>query len=521
VSVNSRLPALVFLLLLALTVTPYVAATLNPPVGSAFVGTFYYSDDFYNYLSYAQQAEDGAFLFQNRVLLEEHGPALVNLEWWLVGRLSALLGGHRLLLAYRLFGVLGALSFVVVADRWLRRLGLREGHRLPALLLLVTGGGLGGLLFTFADRDLKGCLDLYAGLYPYLGLLANPHFVAGTTLLLASLLLFDAARTTRAHLVALAAAWAMALVRPYDLVLLVLIRTISVAVLEPPRRWLSALLPLCGLLPVVLYLYWLFYLNPAFAIYTDAPYVFPPRADFAWALGPATLLAVLGLRSPPSDEARRARVHLAVWGALGLLVVLLRPVNFSLQFLVGLGFPLLALGAFGLGRRGPHLTAIVAALFATSQAAALHFVMTPNPLWLVPRADMELVRALRPTCRSGDVLFAPEAVGVLAYGLTACRAVLSHKVDPGYEERLAQMRSFGALPPRDRAALLDAYLITHFLAPGDAGPKPVAWLGEATAFRRCLVVTDGPVWSLYVRERRPLPGATERSGCHHAPQGER
>jgi len=47
-----------------------------------------YGDDFYNYLSYAQQAENGAFLFQNRVLLEEHPPALVNLEWWLVGRLS-------------------------------------------------------------------------------------------------------------------------------------------------------------------------------------------------------------------------------------------------------------------------------------------------------------------------------------------------------------------------------------------------------------------------------------------------
>jgi hypothetical protein len=515
VSVDSRLLALVFLLVLALTVTPYVVATLHPPAGSAFVGTFYYGDDFYNYLSYAQQAEDGAFLFQNRILLEEHQPALVNLEWWLVGRLSALLGGGRLLLAYRLFGVFCALAFVLVADRWLRRLGLGAAHRLPALLLLTTGGGLGGLLFTFARRDLRDCLDLYAGLYPYLGLLANPHFVAGTTLLLVCLLLFDAAPTTRARLVALAAAWALALVRPYDLVLLVLIHTISVAILEPPRRWAAALLPLGGLVPVVLYLYWLFYRNPAFAFYAETRYVFPPRADFAWALGPAALLALLGLRSAPDDEARRARIHLAVWAALGLLVVLFRPVNFSLQFLVGVGFPLLALGAFGLGRRASRITLLVAVLFATSQVAAFLFVMKRNPVWLVPRGDMELVRALRPTCRPGDVLFAPASVGILAYGLTACRAILSHEVDPGYERKLAQVRGFGALPPGERAALLDAYRVTHFLAPGDAGATPVAWLGEATAFRRCLVVTASPVWSLYVRERGTPPpsGLIGRSGC--------
>ena len=74
-SVDSRLLALVFLLVLAITLTPYVVATVHPPAGSAFVGAFYYGDDFYNYLSYAQQAEDGAFLFQNRVLLEEHPPS--------------------------------------------------------------------------------------------------------------------------------------------------------------------------------------------------------------------------------------------------------------------------------------------------------------------------------------------------------------------------------------------------------------------------------------------------------------
>lgn len=494
--------ALAFLLVLALTLTPYAVAALRPPAGLAFIGTFHYGDDFYNYLSYAQQAEDGAFLFQNKVLLQQHPPALINLEWWLVGRLSRLLGGGWLLLSYRLFAVLAAFGFLFVADRWLRRLGLGEAHRLPSLVLLATGGGLGGLLFTFTSRDLKDCLDVYAGLFPFLGLLTNPHFTAGTALLLLSLLLFDAARTTLARLAAIAAATALALVRPYDLVLLVLVRTASVLILEPPRRWIVTLLPLGGLLPVVLYLYWLFYRNPAFAFYAETRYAFSPFSDFVWALGPATLLALPGLfRAGPDSEAKRARVHLAAWAAFGLLVVLLRPVNFSLQFLVGIGLPLLALGAFGLGVRAPRATLLVALLFSTSQLTMLGFVGRPGPLWFVRRGDMEFVRALRSTCRPGDVLFAPPSVGLLAYGLTSCRAFLSHEVDPGYREKFEELRRFSALGPGERTALLDSYRITHLLLPGDAGPRPTAWLGEDTGFRRNAVVTGGPVWSLYLRER--------------------
>src|SRR5262245_66127063 len=119
----------------------------------SFIGTFFYGDDFLNYLSYAEQAEEGAFLFRNRVLLDEPPPALVNLEWWLVGRLSRLLGG-RPFLSYRLFGMLATLGFLFVTDRWLRRLGLSDAHRTPALLLVATGGGLGGLLFTVTGRPL-------------------------------------------------------------------------------------------------------------------------------------------------------------------------------------------------------------------------------------------------------------------------------------------------------------------------------------------------------------------------------
>ncbi len=493
------------LLVLATTLAPYALAVLRPPAGMAFIGTFFYGDDFLNYLSYAQQAEDGAFLFQNRVLLDEHPPALVNLEWWLVGRLSRLLGG-RPLVSYRLFAVLAALGFLLATDSWLRRLGVSGTHRLPALVLVATGGGLGGILFTFTNRELEHCLDIYAGLFPFLGLLTNPHFTAGTALLLLALRLFETAETARTRVVAVATATALALVRPYDLVVLVAAHTGSVLVRERPRSWIVALLPLGGLLPVVAYLYWLFYRNPAFAFYARTPYVFPPLADFAWALAPATLLAIPGvLRSVP-DETHRARVPLVAWALFGLFLVLLRPVHFSLQFLVGLGTPLLALVALGVAARPPRVTLLLAGLLSTSSIALLFYVSRPSPDWFVPREEMGVVRALRATCRGGDVVFAPPSIGLLAYGLSPCRAFVSHGIDPRYDEKLDELRRFAELAPEGRAALLDGYRITHLVLPGDAGPQPVAWLGSDSAFRRSAVVAArGHVFSLYVRPRPPPP----------------
>lgn len=492
-----------FLLIVAATTLPYMVAQARPPAGKAFVGAFYYPSDFYNYLSYAQQAEEGSFLLKNKVLLDEHQGALVNLEWWGIGRLAALLGGH-LVLAYRLFAVVAALAFLLVADAWLRRLGIPESHRIPALLLVGTGGGLGGFLFTILGWPLARCLDLYAGLFPLLGLLANPHFVAGTTLLLLALLAYDRATDARGALLATLVATVLALVRPYDLLVLVLVRTGVVLLTEPPGQWLRRLLPLAGLVPVVAYLYWLFYVNPSFAFYAQAAYGFPGPKDFAWALAPALLLAVVGLSLPvPEGSERSLRLALVLWFAFGLVVIALRPVRFSLQFLVGLGFPLLATGAMALVRLRPAVALAVVLGFSTSFLAALAYVSRPNPLWLTDRANMEMVVALRIACRPGDVVMSPPEIGLFAYGLTACRALVSHPIAPDYEDRRADLVRFGGGSPEERLRLLDARRIRKLVLPGDAGLVPVAWLGPDAPFERLAVVGGGTL-SLYARtEERP------------------
>jgi len=222
-----RTVLLVWLLLTALTSALLLHAERGGPRGYRFVGTFYFVGDFYNYLSYVQQAEDGAFLLRNKLAPRDQPAVLVNLEWWLVGRLSALLG-RRPVLAYHVFGAVMGLAFVGLAEQWLGRAGLPAATRAAALLLVFTGAGAGGLLFALGM--LSRALDLRTGLFPFVEVLSNPHFVAGTTLLMGALLAYSLSRPVLGALLGTA----LAFVRPYDLGLLLAVRAGGILLSEPP-----------------------------------------------------------------------------------------------------------------------------------------------------------------------------------------------------------------------------------------------------------------------------------------------
>jgi hypothetical protein len=488
---------LVCLVLAALTNLPYLHAVLEAPPGHRFVGFFYYIDDAYNYLSYAQQAEDGAFVFRNKMVPEDHAPALVNLEWWTVGRLSALFG-RRPALAYRVFGVLVATALVVVVGRLLARRGIGGSRRGAALLLVFTAAGVGGLLLRLGVPGQR-CLDLTTGLFPFIEALANPHFTTGTLLLLLALLSFAENRP------AAGVVWGslLGLVRPYDLALLVAARGAGIAVTERPAAWPRALLPLAGLLPALAYNYWLFLRDARFATYSSAQYVMPPLVDFLAALAPAAFLAAIFWRpDPPGASTRSAGLHLAAWAAVGGLVAAVRPVPFPLQFLAGLGLPLLTLAAIGLARHREAATWTAVAGLGSTAITALMLVWAPNPRWHVPAGRLDAALLLRPACGPHDLALTPPDIGLYTAGLTACRVYVGHAAARGYAERELQARTFyGPAEPAWRALLLDRAAITRLMLPGDPGPVPVRWLGDGTPFRRVGRVGQGPAAiSVYARE---------------------
>lgn len=488
----------------ALTSLPYAVHSLGPPPGAAFLGFLYFDDDHYLYLSYARQAEEGAFLFQNKLVLEEHPPRLVNLEWWLVGTLSRLLSG-RPFLAYRLVGLAASLLLFLGLARLLRRAGLPEDRLLPSLLLVGAGGGFGGLLMEAGWLPPERSLDFGTGLFPFVGLLGNPHFTVATALFVWALLAF-ARETPRGEAAGVALGSALGLVRPYDFVTLVGLRVAFTALRRPPREWPRRLAPLAGFLPLVAWNYWVFYRNPAFAFYANAPYAFPANADLVLALGPAALLALLALRAPAADATGRAvRLLLLLWCGFGAAVILARPVYFSLQFLVAIGLPLLAFAALGLSRF-PRAAAWAALLaLGTSALVALRLALQPLPYWFTAAERMQAARALLPLCARGDVAFAPEDIGLLVGGLTSCKAYVSHVSHPAYGRRVAEARAFyTTLDPAGRAFLLDAACARHVVLPSDDGERPARWLGEATPFRRRAVVgPSGRTVAVYSRAERP------------------
>ncbi len=508
-----RAVLLVWALLTAWTGALYARAALAPPPGRAFAGTFHWIDDFYNYASYVQQAEDGALVFRNKLLPPEESRAeLVNLEWLAVGWISRALG-RRPFLAYRFFAALATLALAAGIARWLGRAGVPRARMLPALLLVCLGGGLGGALFEWTDLPVSRCLDLSVGFFPFLEVLANPHFTAGTALLVWSLWAFAAVPGTRGAVLGGALGTALGLVRPYDLALLGAARLVAIAATEPARRWLRAAAPLLGLVPVLAYDLRVFFGGDQFASFRRGAQS-PAWVDFVPALAPAVALALASLRRPSADVgARAARAHLWAWALVAAAVVASGRGDFSLQLLVGAGVPLLVLAAAGLATLPPVWTVAAALLLSASAVVETRIVLTEDPNWFVPRERLATGLALRGLCRPGDRVLAPPDVGLYAMGLSACHAFVAHPAAPDYAVRLEEARAFYAVPsPAARADLLDRHGITHFVVPGTAGPVPASWLGAATPFREAARVGRPPAAiTIYARVRGPGPALDERA----------
>jgi hypothetical protein len=494
----------VWLFIVALTSVPYLRAWVYPPAGKAFLGVFYAILDVYNYLSYVQQAEDGAFLFINKLSPEPHRPALANLEWWAVGRISALLGGQPGL-AYRILGALLSLLLIVAVDRWLRSAGLPATHRFPALLLVFTGGGLGGILFTALGPPAWRFLDLTTGLFPFVSILVNPHFVAGTCLLAWSLWAFCEVPGARGQAVGILLGTALGLVRPYDLVLLLGIRSLVVAARQPASSWARSLLPLAGLAPVVLYNYWVFYRHPPFRVLSAYTYSFPQVGSVLLAVAPPLLLLALVPGGWKRREGRPlgAGYVFTAWALVGA-AFLFQPFSYSLQFLVNWGLPLLALCSLGLSRWRPVVTLAAAVLFCSTGLLAIKLLMEDN-YWFVPAWKLEASRLLRGPCRRGDVALVPPDLGLFVNAYSSCSAYVAHPVMRDYARRKEEAgRFYERATPAERDALLDAGCVRFVLLPGPREALPGEWPSAGTPFApvRQLAL---PGMSIRLFERRGQP----------------
>ncbi len=457
---------IVWVLLGGLASALLVRATFASPPGTVFVGTLYYVDDFYNYLSYVQQAEDGALVFRNKLRSPTPlpRPSLVNLEWLLVGWLSVLLGG-RPILAFHLVGLVALAWLVYEVDRWMVRAGLSPPRRLAALLFVFTGGGLGWVVVLLGRHTTLRPFDVTAGVFPFLEVIANPHFVVGTALLVAALNAFAENRPA----LGIVLGNALALARPYDAGLLLGATALAVLILVPRRQWLRRLLLLLGLTPSLIYDAWVFLWSPGFSVFSSPAYAVPGPSilELAIVIGPATLAALTALVTwrDASHQQREHRLLFALWAVLALLLVYLQPVSFSLQFFAGVGVALLSLGAVGLGqlRRGVLETAVP--LFAGTAVLVTSLQLRPNTYRNVTAERWRVAVALRGLCAPGELVVAPADIGLYVGGLSSCWPWVSHATAPDFAAHDEAVDRFYHGTPEERRVFADRVCAKYVVVP--------------------------------------------------------
>lgn len=502
---DTRAALLVWGLLTAVVGTLQLRAAVASPPGTAFRGFFFFWRDGYNYLSFVQQAQEGALLFRNKAVDFAHPAALINLEWLATGWLSAALGGHPAT-AFAVLGCLATLGLLLASERWLAALGIAAGARLPGLLLVAFGGGLGGLRAAATGR---AAMDMSAGFYPFMQALSNAHQAMATALLAWSLLLLSREKP-RSTALGLALGAVLGLSRPFDFVLLGAARSLTVVATSPRREVWRRLRPLALLAPVAAYDLWVFGLSAGFSIYTGSDvYWLPPLSELAWAFAPGLLLAAFAwatLRGPVNaantEEARHARSHLGAWVLVAGLLVASRAASFALQFTAGLGVPILLLASLTLCRLGRVLQTALVLTFATTSYALARYTWAPNPDWHVPRERLALARALQPHCGRDDRVLAPADIGLYLNALSACRAYLSYEVSPGFADRAQEVRDFyGSWSPEERRRFLDRARIHFLVLPGGAVAAAEGWLGADPPFEaRAWSAAQGRILTVYARK---------------------
>jgi hypothetical protein len=480
-----------WLALSIVTVMPYAVAQIRPPEGTRFKGIFFYRDDFYQYMSFAEQASRGAFVFRNKFNIEPHQPVIVNLEWWAIGVLGAALGG-RLEAAYHVVRLAALAGLVAALRRLLAAAGLTSARLGWALALVMTGGGLGWLRLA-QGRPGSFIPDLLMGIYPWHQALLNGHAVVGTALFLWTILLhldWRAGQGPRWRWIA--SGWALGLCRPYDL-LVFAVMAVVLAVRDlvrgaPRRAVVDSVLSLIWLAPV--FAYYALLLRPGSPFRgwdgVQSGDLNPPTFEFAFAVGPAALLWLVFRRY----GSRELRATLSVLAVILVALILLYRAPLMKTFVTSSGAVVLLLAASVVPRSWlPAATALLCPTSVFLLWRALH----PWPECFAPEDYFRAVEDLRSACAPQDFALAPTDLSLMIGGLTPCAVSVGHRgLTPDYPRRVAEGEQFydPATSPEWRLRYLRDTRARFVLLAAGRG----AWLGGASHWAPRLKLRLFEIW---------------------------
>jgi hypothetical protein len=456
-----------------LTELPYANGRRAAGPGRYYDGLVAHSDDIHGYLSFARQAAEGRWRFENRYAPFSHAPVFFNLEWLAVGKAMRWLGDPAAFRAWRLAGVM-----LLISGFWLLSAVLGSAWaRGWVLALFCLGGGLGWMIglgqwfLAWPPSPSPPPLDVAGyGLHPFVQMLQNPHFAVPHALVLfalAFLALGEASGRTAPYALAGVFALLACLSRPYELVSFVLVvaacHLLSGAVLDPrglARRTLVLAMLTPALIPVRV-----LWSEPAFRSLRDQGAT-PPLglASHLLGVGVGLVLALTSLIRDPGLLTRRPELRvLALWSLAALLGVhanRLVDAPYSTQLMVTTMGPLLLLGAPAvLGHRGggrPTLwrMAAVAVLVLPSSAIVLRqrFEDAASPYFRYSDADRRARDWLAVRAGPGDLILAAAETGNRLPRYVSAHVFVGHwTLTPDYARRRAETEAFFAGQPAEPA----------------------------------------------------------------------
>lgn len=176
------------LVVMALTMIPYLAGFLSEGEAYRFTGFVFGAEDGNSYIAKMLMGSHGAWLFRTPYTAYDQGGVVMFLPYILLGKLSRYPGSHdQLVFLYHAFRFIAGLLVILATYDFLALFVRDVKLRRSGLLLAVLGGGLGWLVVVFSRQELFGSLPLefYSPeSFGFLGLFGIPHLAMARALML-------------------------------------------------------------------------------------------------------------------------------------------------------------------------------------------------------------------------------------------------------------------------------------------------------------------------------------------------
>ena len=477
------------LIILVLSI-PYVIAFSNQNENWQFSGFMLFIEDGNSYLGKMRLGGSNDFNFHLFYTSEAHqGVSLTYLFYILTGWLieKFIPETHPnytqgLILGYHALRILADLFYLTILWRFIRLYVYSNITRYTAFIFATLGGGIGWLfLFSGQQEWMGGGLGLPPEFYIPEGfstivLFGLPHLaIARGSLLLGFLLLFKALKSDKywiRYSILAGLSWIVVVlcVPFYFAVISALLGVWGCLIwlqkkVFPRQFTLVSVVAYSIIIPVFIYVFVTYNLNPAFRIWSEQV-VLLSASPLGYLVGYCLLI---GLTIPAYRWAwKKGRTHIRYLLLVGWIVIVpilvYLPLNVQRRLAEGVIVPLAILAAYGVERIANGRRWIIVTAWFVLSLSSIFFLagsilnsLTLQPLVYLPTAQINAMNWLNQNAPVNAVVLSSENTGSYIPAWTHLRVYVGHTVETlDWYRKLDVVEAFytGALDPEQSASLL-------------------------------------------------------------------